>query len=961
MQSFRYWFGSVILQPEMPVATSIIQLREDANERDFMRKKIGVTVAMLLGVTFPCWADVSVDRLRCEYLHNPLGIDVTTPRLSWVLQSQQRGQKQTAYQVLIATTVEMLAKDQGNLWDSGCVASDQSIHIEYAGKPLCSRAPCHWKVRVWDKDKQPSPWSKPAMWTMGLLAPKDWQAAQWIGAAVDRPERTKEQRAGLGSAQANDLPYAAVLLRKEIAVSKLPARATACVCGLGYCEVSINGKKIGDHKLDPAFTDYTKRILYSTYDVTELLRSGRNAIGATLGAGWYDSPTIDDWQFHRAPWIAPPKLLLCVDIDYVDGTHESIVSDGTWKESTGPIVFNSIRGGETYDARREKHGWDQPGYDDAEWANAHIVPPPQGRLMAQMHPPIRAIQSLRPVALDEPKPGVYVFDLGANIAGWAQLRTSGSQGQVITLEFNELRKPDGTVNMAHLADSRSGRFQTEQFILKGGGVETYEPRFTYHGFRYVQVTGLTEKPTVDSLIGRWVHTDLELAGKFSCSNPLINKIQDAIVRTQLNNVHGFPTDCPQREKIGWTEDGCVTVEEAICNFNMAMFYTKWFRDILDAQDANGHVACIAPSPGWGRSLPDGSPGVLSDPWWGGAVVRVPWQLYRYYGDRRILIEGYDAMTKYLDYVGRHAPNHIAWAQEGDWVEVGARGQSLRTPPNLASTTAYCHYAKIVGHIAALLGKTAEAKRYDDLAEAISRSFHQQYFDPVTGLYAKDSQTAQALPLCFGMPPANKRPLVLEQLVRNIQETRKNHISSGIVGTLYVFQALMESGRDDLAYAMVAQEDFPSWGHMLGRDGSTIWENWNGSGSQNHPALGSIGVWFYQALAGIRPDPTIPGFRHIIIKPAVVGDLTWARAHYDSIHGEIVSDWKREGGVFLLRIVVPATATATVFVPANDAVVVTESGSPASAAPGVRFLRMEDGAAVFNVESGQYIFRVENPR
>lgn len=921
-----------------------------------MRTRIA-TMAILMGAACQCWAGVSgvsLDNLRCEYRKNPLGIDATRPRLSWVLQSDQRGQKQTAYQVLVASTPEALANDRGDLWDSGKVASEKSIHVEYAGKALGSRMRCHWKVRVWDKNERPSVWSKPAIWTMGLLDAKDWQA-QWIGAVANRPQRTDAQRVGQDADKADNPPYAAVLLRKEVSLAKTPVRAMAYVCGLGYCEASINGKRVGDHVLDPGFTDYTKRTLYATYDVTELLRPGRNAIGVVLGGGWYDLPTIDDWKFHQAPWIAPPKLMLRIDVEYADGTREAVVSDGNWKWSTGPIVFNSVRAGETYDARREKPGWDGPGYDDSQWHGAQVLPAPAGRLMAQSHPPIRITESFRPVAVSEPKPGVYVFDLGVNITGWARLQTRGSRGQTIKLEFNELLNPDGTVNMRHMAEYAVGPFQTEQFILKGEGLEVFEPRFTYHGFRYVQVTGLSEKPTLETLTGRWVHTDLEPAGEFSCSNPLLNKIQELILRTQRNNIHGIPTDDPHREKIGWTQDGCVTMEEAIYNFNAATFYTKWFRDILDAQDENGHVACIAPTPGWGRSHPDGSPGPLSDPWWGGAIVRTPWQLYRYYGDERILAEAYNAMTKYLDYVGNHAPNRIAWAEEGDWLEVGSISVSERTPPTLASTAAYYYYARIVSDVAAILGKTDDAKKYAELAEAINQSFHRQFFDPATGLYAKDSQTAQALPLYFGMTPPEKRPLVLEQLTKNIQQTRNNHISSGIVGTLYVFQTLMESGRDDLGYAMAVQEDFPSWGHMIRRGATTIWESWTGSGSRNHPVLGCIGAWFYQALAGIRLDPSEPAFKKIIIKPAVVGDLTWVNARHESAYGTIACQWKREANALSLCITIPPNTTATVFVPTKDAGAVTESGVAAARAEGVTFVRTEDGNAVFAVQSGRYYF------
>ena len=917
------------------------------------RSTLLFTMVLFMGAAGQCWAGVRVDGLRCEYLKHPLGIDVPKPRLRWALQSDERGQKQTAYRVLVASTPEILAKGQGDLWDSGRVESDQTIHVEYAGKPLASRTRCHWKVRVWDKDGQPLPWSQPTLWTMGLLEAEDWRA-QWIGVVAKRPEPAAEERVGGRVAEAASPPYAAVLLRKEAVLARAPVRATAYVCGLGYCELYINGNKVGDHVLDPGFTDYTQRVLYVTYDVTDLVRSNRNVIAAVLGGGWYDTPAADAWKFHLAPWIAPPKLLLNIDIEFPDGTHETIVSDASWKCSTGPIVFNSIRGGETYDARREKPGWDRPGYDDSGWLGVEIVPAPQGRLAAQLHPSIRITQRIRPVALREPKPGVYVFDLGVNIAGWAQLKTHGRRGQVITIEFDEALNPDGTVNMQHLAGSSGGRFQAEQFVLKGVGVEIYEPRFTYHGFRYVQVTGLSEKPSLDSLTGCWVHTDPEPASEFSCSHRLLNKIQEMILRTQLNNLHGIPTDCPQREKIGWTCDGCITMEEAICNFNMAGFYTKWFRDMLDAQDRNGHASSIAPSPGWGRSLPDGSPGMCSDPWWGGAIIRTPWQLYRYYGDKRVLAEGYAAMSKYMDYVANHAPNHIAWAVEGDWLEEGSVA-SVRTPPPLAGTAVYCYYAKTMSQIATILGKPDDAKKYADLAEAIRQSFNKQFFDPATGLYAKDSQTAQALPLYFGMVPEEKRALVAEQLLRNIKDVRKNHISSGIVGTFYVFQELMALGRDDVAYAMAAQEDYPGWGNMLRNGATSVWEAWNGDGSLNHPTLGCIGAWFYQGLGGIRLDPSAPGFKKFLIKPAVVGDLTWVKASYDSIHGKIISEWKREGGVYSLHVEIPTNTTATVYVPTKDAALVTESGKPAIQSTGVKFLRTEGGAAVFVIESGRYSF------
>jgi alpha-L-rhamnosidase len=763
-----------------------------------------------------------------------------------------------------------------------------------------------------------------------------------------RPERSKEQRDGQGAATNAHPPYAAVLLRKEVTLAKPPVRATAYVSGLGYYELYLNGKKVGDHVLDPGFTDYTKRVFYVTHDVTDLLEAGRSAIGVVLGGGWYDSPAMDEWSFHTAPWIAPPKLLLRLDLDYSDGSTETIVSDASWKHSTGPIVFNSIRGGETYDARREKPGWNKPGYDDSAWSNARIAPAPKGRLQAQYHPPIRVVASMRPVKLTEPKPGVYVFDLGVNTAGWARLTTRGERGRKITLGFDERLNGDGTLRMENRGLTH-GRYQTDEFILAGGGDETFEPRFSYYGFRYVQVTGLTEKPTLDSLVGRAVHTDPEPAGEFSCSNPDVNRIHEMILRTQLANLHGIPTDCPHREKIGWTGDGYITMEEAIYNFRMPGFYLKWWRDMLDVQDANGHASCIAPSPGWGRSNPDGSPHFLSDPWWGGALVRLPWKHYRYYGDRRILEEAYEPMKKYLDYAATRSPGHISWANEGDWLPVAA------TPVQLAGTAAYFLHATIVAEVARLLGKADDAARYSRLAEDISSAFHKKYFDAQSGFYFKDSQTAQALPLTFGMTPADKRELVLRRLLENITQTRSNHISSGIIGTYYVFQTLMEEGHDDVAYAMLTQKDFPGWLHMLNQGGTTVWEAWNGKGSRNHPAFGSVGAWFYRGLGGIRLDPTTPAFKRFVIKPAVVGDLTWVKCSYQSAHGKIESNWRREAGKLRLAVTIPFNTTATVHVPTSQPDAVTESGQPAGGANGVKFLRAEKAAAIYEVGSGNYVF------
>ena len=584
-----------------------------------------------------------------------------------------------------------------------------------------------------------------------------------------------------------------------------------------------------------------------------------------------------------------------------------------------------------------------------------VVEPPAGKLVSEQLPPIRVTASIRPVKLTEPKPGVYVFDLGVNIAGWGRLSTRGPRGTMVTLQYNELLNPDGTVNTQQNSSHTHGRFQTEEFILKGEGVETFEPRFTYHGFRYVQVTGLTEKLTLDSLTGRWVYTDPEPAGHFTCSNERINKVQELILRTLLNNMHGIPTDCPQREKMGWMDDGCVGMETAFYNWDLPLFYEKWFHDMMDAQDANGFVPDFVPTCGWGRSGPDGSPGEMADQWWGGAIVMAPWKLYQYYGDTRILEEGYPSMKAYVDYLGTTAKDHLINWGLGDWLVGSAKASA--PPQTDLSTAAYAYQARILSQTAALLGKHDDARRYAALAEQIRDAFNKKNLNPETSWYVSDSQTGQAVPLALGLAPEDLRPRILERLVENITVSRKGHVGAGIVGLLPLFKALMENGRDDLAYLMMTREDFPGWLHMINSGATSIWEAWDGGGSRNHPTLGCVGMWFYQGLAGIRPDPAAPGFKCIIIKPAVVGDLSWVKCSYPSLRGLIVSNWRREGGKLRLEVDIPPNTTATVYVPAAQSAAVTESGQTAGNAGGVKFLRTEKGAVVYEVGSGKYIFEV----
>ncbi len=878
--------------------------------------------------------------LRCEYLVNPLGIDVLQPRLSWVLESMhpgERGLKQTAYRILVATSEARLLAGQADLWDSGMEESNQSTQVVYTGKPLASRARCWWRVRVWDEQRRSSPWSEAATWTMGLLNFADWRG-HWIGGITDPQDAH------------------AIYLRKAFFLRRRPTRATVYICGLGYYELYLNGKRIGDHVLDPAFTDYDKRVLYVTYDLSGLLHQGANTIGVILGNGWYHPITPDLFGFEKAPWRQAPKLLMNADLKFSDGSRQVIASDSSWKWSTGPIVFNCIRGGETYDARLEKARWNEPRYDDAGWQGAVVVRAPRGQLKAQMEPPLRVTETVHPAKLSEPKPGIYLFDLGVNLTGWARLEVSGDPGQKISLDYNEVLHPDGTLDTKYSHSHTYGRFQVDELILNGQGRGVLEPRFTYHGFRYVQVTGLKHKPALSSLVGMGVHTDWESAGEFSCSNPKINQMEKAIRQTLSNSAHSMPGEEPTREKMGWTQDGLNTMEAAIYNFGAASVYTNYLFDMIDAQESNGHVPPIVPTNGWGRTKPRGGPPDFSDPWWGGTLPYVAEKLYEYYGDRRVLEVAYEPMKRWVDYLSSTAHDHLIDWWLGDWLEIGSDGRPKRTPIVQTSTAGYFYCAMAVSRTAEILGKADDARVYRQLAEQIKSSFNQHFLDPATGFYARDSQTSEVLPLCLDIVPKEKRKLVLERLIEDLHR-HHDHLTTGFVGVMPMLHGLVDWGYPDLAYTVAMQEDTPGFLQMIADGNSTMGESMdNLAGSRHHPFGSCIGSFLFRDIAGIRPDPSYPGFEKIIIRP-VLGNLNWAKARYDSTRGPITVDWKRSAQQFTLSLTIPPNTTATVYLPAESSGAITEGGVPISEAPDVKLLRIENGTGSLDIRSGSYSFAV----
>ena len=900
-----------------------------------MRTKVRLFIAVLsLAAAFSAFAGLRVGQLRCEYLDNPLGIDAVRPRLSWILDSSERGQKQTAYQILVAGSADELKKERGDLWDSGKVPSDQTTFVAYGGKPLGSRQACFWKIRSWDKDGKASAWSKAAFWEMGLLESGDWQA-QWIGCTTNIDERP------------------APMFRRELTPDGKINKARVYICGLGYYELRINGQKVGDHLLDPGYTRYDRRDLYVTYDVTPLLKRGANAVGVILGNGWFNAQTRAVWNFHQAPWREAPKLLLSLVIEYADGRTAVICSDASWKTSTGPIVFDSIYGGENYDARLEKPGWDKPGFDDSAWQPAQIIAGPKGRLAAQMMPPIKADQILKPVKMTEPKRGVFVFDMGQNFAGFTELEVRGPAGTKVTLRHGERLFPDGSLDTRDIEQhvrrlDRTQQYQTDNYFLKGGGTETWHSRFTYYGFQYVEVTNFPGRPAPDAVRGVFIHSAVPVAGEFECSNPLLNKIWRATRWAYLSNLQGIPTDCPHREKNGWTGDAHLAAEQAIYNFMPAAVYTKWINDLGDEQQPGGELPGIVPTSGWGYSWGNG-------PAWDSAFELIPFYLYEYYGDTQPFRDHYDGLKRYVDYLTTRATNGIVSIGLNDWAPF-----KTKTPADITSTGYYYRDARIVSLAASLLGKTDDAVKYSQLAEQIKKSFNATFFNADTGTYGNGSQTALSCALYQGLVGPGDQARVLENLVDNV-EKQNGHIDTGILGAKYILNTLTDHGRAYVAYRMASQKDLPSWGWWIEQGATTLWEQWNGTESRDHIMFGDISAWFYKALAGINPDPAAPGFKHFIIRPQPVGDLTFARAEYDSIRGKIVSDWKIEKGRFTLRVVVPPNATATICVPDAKVNDVREGGGAAMKANGVTSVSQAGSSAVFEVESGEYRFTAPSPR
>ena len=1080
------------------------------------------------------------DRLRCEYLVDPLGIDVVRPRLSWIVRSAERAQVQTAYRVLVASTPRKLAADDGDLWDSGEVRSDATLHVEYGGRPLASRARCHWKVRVWDKAGHPSPWSSPATWSIGLLAPADWDAARWIAnddrtlpapstprygflttlspspdipksltvdlgdeheidavrlhpaaprvtqpgapdynrvwepewsgylfpvrftletartadfsapvTVVDRtaadlpnPEREAQDyrfapvrarylrlavtrlagrgRANFGFALArfealsgsrnvasqasvtapdsveiggwsranltadpeppesgalDPWEQPATMVRKEFSVGGTVAHASVSVTGLGLFELRINGARVGDRLLAPEWTLYGTRLQYQTFDVTDLIRAGaKNAVGAQLSGGWWTGPI-------GATWVRRPArccLLLRLDLELRDGSRQTVVTDSTWQATNdGPIRRAGIYYGEEYDATRELPGWDRPGFAAAGWSPVAVLPHPDGaqqtRLVAQCNEPIRVVKEVRPVRMTEPEPGVYVYDMGQNMVGWCRLRAKAPAGTLISLRHAEKLNEDGTLYTANLRKAA----QRDQYRWRGGEA-VVEPHFTYHGFRYVELTGLPAAPAEDALVGRVFHSAAPDAGTFACSNDLVGAVMGCVEWGLRGNLMSVPTDCPQRdERMGFLGDFQSFSQAAIFTLDLAGFLTKWVRDIRDSQLEDGRFPVIAPhprEPSWLRWA-----NTEFSPAWSDAGTIVPWRAYLNYADTRLLEEHFEACKRWIEFVRANNPDLI-WrncrgGDQGDWLngdmtELPDYPSGISAvPKELFATAFFAHSTAIVARMAGVLGRTDDAREHGALAERIKAAFNRE-FVAADGRVSGDTQGGYALALHFGLLDEALRAPATRHLLAAIDRYH-GHPSTGIHATHRMLLELTRNGRHDEAWRLMNLRTVPSWGYMVDQNATTIWERWDAfvagrrpwgghrdpqMNSLNHFGFGSVGEWVWRELAGINPDADAPGYRRFAIRPRPGGDLTWLKASYDSIRGRITSEWKVDDRArFHLYVRIPANTRATVYLPGGSAEAVTEGGRPVARVEGVGAVRVEDGMVVLDVGSGTYRF------
>lgn len=881
-------------------------------------------------------ARLEVHGLRTEYLTDPLGIDVLRPRFSWQLTTTARNTLQTAYQVQVGRGAPEVGQGKALLWDSGRIPSDTSVFVDYAGPPVESRTRYFWRVRAWDSHGGVSPWSPVASWETGLLRSSDW-SARWIG---ETPQ------------PGDSLPAPSPLLRRAFRLNGAIRSARVYVTSLGLYELYLNGQRVGDQQFTPGWTSYRRRLQYQTYDVTSLLRPAGNALGAILGDGWYRG-YLGFWG-QRNIYGLRRALLVQLEIRYQDGRTDRIVSDPSWKTAPGPIVASGIYRGETYDARRERAGWATAAFDDHDWTPVAIIDAPAASLVAVVSPAVRRVRELRPVAIRHAPSGETVFDLGQNFTGWTRLSVRAAAGTTITLRYAEVLDNAGNLYTANLRAAS----QTDRYTTGGNGVERYEPHFTFHGFRYVAVTGLPSTPDTSTITGVAVSSDLEQTGTFETSDSLLNQLQRNIVWGERSNFLDVPTDCPQRdERLGWTGDAQVFSRTAAYNMNVAGFFAKWLADLAADQDTSGIVPWVIPNFAPDSAHLGGTAG------WSDAAVIIPWTMYQAYGDRGLLARQFPSMRAWVDYMHRRAGPGLIWRpgwQFGDWLALHSDDPSYpgaTTSTDFIATAYLAHSADLVSRAAAALGRTDDAHAYAELFRGVRAAFDREFVSEA-GRVGENTQTAYALAIAFDLLPDSIVAGAADRLAQDVR-SRGAHLTTGFLGTPVLLHALSATGHADMAFALLMQRSYPSWLYPITRGATTMWERWDGirpdssfedpgMNSFNHYAFGAVGDWMYRNIAGIDLDPSVPGYKRARIAPHVGAGLTSARASLATPYGRLATAWRIEGQQFLLDVTVPVNTTAEVTLPDTRVDRVQEGGQHVEGQQ-----RGDDVTVV--VGSGQYHF------
>lgn len=856
---------------------------------------------------------LKVTNLRCEYRVDPLGVDVQKPHLSWEIQSAQKNVLQTAYQILVADDAALLEKNIGNVWDSKISKSDASVQIVYNGKNLQSAKKYYWKVKVWDNKNRQSTYSDIAFFQMGLLAQQDWKGAQWIGyevlpdSSVIVPFAHQKGKKEWGD-RYNVLP----LLRKPVNISKPVKAATAFVCGLGHFEFSINGAKVGDHFLDPGWTQYDKQSLYVTFDITKNLQPGENVFGMELGNGFYYIPGGPRYRKLTGAY-GYPKMITNIIIEYADGSVENIISDASWKTSPSATWFTSIYAGEDYDANREQQGWNNKAFNDANWKQAVVTTGPP-KLSSQMLEPVKIFNRFEAKSKKELQAGTWVYDLGQNFSGIPYIAVSGKKGDTIRLYTAELVNEDGSANQ-----KGTGSPHFYSYVLKGDGVEKWHPKFTFYGFRYIEMRGAVPEgaanpsnlPVVKNLSGWHIRNAAKTIGKFSSSNDLFNRTNTLIDWAIKSNTVSVFMDCPHREKLGWLEETHLMGSSVQYNYDIAAMGKKVVQDMMNAQNADGLIPDIAP-----EYVIFGG-GFTDSPEWGSAGIILPWYLYQWYGDKELLAKAYDMMKKYLAYLQSKSNNYIVEHGLGDWYDIGPDrpGFSQLTPMGVTATATYYYDLNIIQKVAALLGKKEDVSKYNALAKLVKDAFNKKYFNDTTKSYATGSQASNAMALYMDLVEPQNKNAVLEQLIKDIRN-RNNALTAGDIGYRYVLRVLEDAGRSDVIFDMNSRDDVPGYGYQLKHGATALTESWQAypNVSNNHFMLGHLMEWFYSGLVGIRQAAGSVGFKKIEIRPQPAGDVKNAKATYQSVHGLIAAEWKINGDAFELNVAIPANTSATIYFP-----------------------------------------------